>query len=390
MTPSSPAADTIAARLTAAHSDLALKWLERLASLLPVAPNEVFPSDHLLDHIPSLILEIADHLRTPEHQIVASTTVMTKAAELALLRLQQQASVHQLLREYELLGDVLDEFLSGEVKGRADCDVEDYIEIQQRLSRSVQALQRHTVDTFVTKYIETIERQAAQMRGFNRLVSHELRQPLGVLSLLARIIPASVKADGLPPLVDMLDRNVLRLTEIVGKLERLARVDGSADTPVTQVIQLDALVRDVAEQLLEMAQARGAVIEIDPLPEVRLEPARVELVFLNLLANAVKYSDPNKAERWIRVRRQDDSSALKIAVSDNGLGVPRARLSSIFEAFVRAHADRDAELKTQGLGLGLSIVRDAMEALGGSVTVESSEGEGTTFVLSWPLQVVTP
>jgi signal transduction histidine kinase len=390
MIPSSPAACTIAARLTAAHSDLALKWLERLASLLPVAPNDVFPSDHLLDHIPTLILEIADHLRTPEHQIVASTAVMTKAAELAVLRLQQQASVHQLLREYELLGEVLDEFMRAELQEQADCDVGEYIAIQQRLSRSVQALQRHTVDTFVTKYIETIERQAAQMRGFNRLVSHELRQPLGVLSLLARIIPDSVKADGLPPLVDMLDRNVLRLTEIVGKLERLARVDGSADTPVTQVVQLDALVRDVAEQLLEMAQARGVVIEIDPLPEVRLEPARVELVFLNLLANAVKYSDPNKAERWVRVRRQEDGSALSIAVTDNGLGVPRARLASIFEAFVRVHADRDAELKTQGLGLGLSIVRDAMEALGGTVTVESAEGEGTTFLLCWPPQVVTP
>jgi len=158
---------------------------------------------------------------------------------------------------------------------------------------------------------------------------------------------------------------------------------------VTQVVQLDALVRDVADQLLEMAQARGVVIEIDPLPEVRLEPARVELVFLNLLANAVKYSDPNKAERWVRVRRQEDGSALSIAVADNGLGVPRARLASIFEAFVRVHADRDAELKTQGLGLGLSIVRDAMEALGGSVTVESAEGEGTTFVLCWPLDVVT-
>ena len=111
MTPSGFAAGAIADRLTAVHAQLALKWLERLASLLPVAPNEVFPSDHLLDHIPSLILEIADHLRTPEHQIVASTTVMTKAAELALLRLQQQASVHQLLREYELLSEILETFI---------------------------------------------------------------------------------------------------------------------------------------------------------------------------------------------------------------------------------------------------------------------------------------
>jgi signal transduction histidine kinase len=389
MTPSSSAADSVADRLSAAHSSLALKWLERLAGLLPVPPEDVFPSDHLLDHIPTLIVEIADHLRMPaEHQIVASTAVMSKAAELALLRLEQQASVHQLLREYELLGDVLDEFMRNEVKDYAGSDVAEFILIQQRLSRAVQTLQRHTVDTFLTKYIETIDRQAAQMRGFNRLVSHELRQPLGVLSLLARVIPASVKAEGLPPLVETLDRNVRRVAEIVGKLERLARVDGTPDTPVTQVIHLDALVRDVADQLVEMAQARGVAIEIESLPEVRLEPARVELVFLNLLANAVKYSDPDKPERWVRVRRQDDRDGLRIAVADNGIGVPRERLASIFEAFVRAHSDRDGELKTHGLGLGLTIVRDAMEALRGSVTVESTEGAGTTFSLRWPLEVI--
>jgi signal transduction histidine kinase len=66
------------------------------------------------------------------------------------------------------------------------------------------------------------------------------------------------------------------------------------------------------------------------------------------------------------------------------LGIPSAKLDRIFDEFVRAHADLDGELGTDGLGLGLSIVRESMDAMGGSVRVASVEGEGTTFTLEWP------
>src|SRR4029450_2917017 len=118
--------------------------------------------------------------------------------------------------------------------------------------------------------------------------------------LLSRLIPASVSAPGLDPLIQMLDRNVRRLAEVVGKLEHLARIDASGDSPVVQEADLGALARDAAEQLREMADARGVRVEVvEGLPLANVEPARVGLVLVNLLANAIKYSDPAKPERYV-------------------------------------------------------------------------------------------
>jgi signal transduction histidine kinase len=73
-----------------------------------------------------------------------------------------------------------------------------------------------------------------------------------------------------------------------------------------------------------------------------------------------------------------------IRICDNGIGIPPSKRDTIFEQFVRVHAHRDDELGAQGMGLGLSIVRECMESMEGSVAVESVEGTGTTFVLCWP------
>src|SRR5262245_25109195 len=101
-------AGVVSARAAAARDALAARWLQRLTAILPVGPNEVFPSTHLLDHIPGLIGEIAAYLRAPaEEEIAANTSVMQKARELGILRHRQQASVHQLLREYEILAEIL-------------------------------------------------------------------------------------------------------------------------------------------------------------------------------------------------------------------------------------------------------------------------------------------
>ena len=101
--------DHFASRLAADHRILSTLWLERLDALLAVEKGDVFPSHQLLDHIPELLREIAAYLRAPaEQEIAANTGVMTKAGELRLLRFDQRASVHQLLREYQILSEILE------------------------------------------------------------------------------------------------------------------------------------------------------------------------------------------------------------------------------------------------------------------------------------------
>ena len=380
----------LSSRLTAEHQTLARAWLDRLDALLQVERQHVFPSPQLLDHVPELLREIAAYLRAPaDEEIAANTRVMAKAAELGVLRFDQRASVHQLLREYQMLAEVLETFFAREVAVLGDeAHPTAVVLAASRAQQAVRELQRRTVDAFIARYAATIERQHEQLAGFGRLVSHEIRQPLGVLQVLSRLLGAEPDDQERRRLLDALERNVTRLGDVTGKLERLARLTRRTQVaPNDQAVDLGAMARDLADQLADMADLRGVRFEIaDGLPTVSADAGRVELALVNLLANAVKYSDPAKPDRVVRVEAAD-GPAPALRVTDNGIGIPRQRLSLIFEQFVRVHAHLDDELGAQGLGLGLSIVRECMDAMGGTVSVTSRDGEGTAFLLTWPAPV---
>lgn len=376
-------AESLSAKLAAAQAVLARRWLDRLNEILTVEQQDVFPGHQLLDHIPQIIAEIAAYLRAPASEAIsANTAVMAKAAELGSLRYEQRASVHQLLREYHMLGALLEDFITTEVAAMGPAaDAAEALQALARVSQSVRVLQQQTVDTFVSKYTETIERQTSQLQGFTRLVSHEIRQPLGVLQLVARMIPASDPA--LTPVLEMLGRNVSRLGEVAAKLERLARVARVNDSPAEQEVDFTALAKDVEAQLQDMSAARGVrVIIDDDLPRFVTDAGRAELVLINVIANAIKYADPAKPDRFVRVSRAPGENPA-IIVSDNGIGIACSKVTAIFEQFVRAHSHRDEELGAQGLGLGLAIVRECMEAMNGAVGVTAEEGVGCAFTLTW-------
>jgi signal transduction histidine kinase len=379
--------DHFASRLAAEHAALAMLWLERLDQLLDVDTRDVFPTHQLLDHIPALLKEIATYLRAPaDQEIAANTVVMAKAAELGLLRFDQRASVHQLLREYQILSEILEAFFAREAAGLGERgDATAAVLVLSRAQAAVRVLQQKTVDAFITRYTETIDRQTAQLRNFSRLVSHEIRQPLGVLQVLARVLPVREEDPESARLIETLQRNVVRLAEVAGKLERLHRLTRPPEgAPNEQRVDLSAVVQDVATQLGDMAGLRGVSFEVDPeLPTFAADAARVELVIMNLLANAVKYSDPAKSSRVVRIEHDPSAGHTRVRIGDNGIGIPKAKLDMIFDQFVRVHAHLDDELGAQGLGLGLSIVRESMEAMGGIVSVESTVGQGTTFILEW-------
>ncbi|WP_157899012.1 sensor histidine kinase [Luteitalea pratensis] len=382
----------IADRIAEQHRALAARWFDRLLLLLPVGAREIFPTNSLLDHIPFVIAEIGECVRRPDEVAVAANTSLTdKARELGNLRHGQRASLHQVLREYQILGDVLVAFVLDELAGVAAApDARAAVLVVARLQQAVNALCQTTVETFVALYTETITDQARRLEEFTRLAAHEWRQPLSTLQFGVTLLQRP-DLDGARTtrLWEAMERNVAQLVEVTRKLEAVARLGGGQDTPVLQAVALTTVAQEASRQLHDMAEARGVAITIaDDLPELLVDVGRLELVLVNLLSNGIKYADPSRPTRHVMVtgRTSSDGEWCEVDVSDNGVGIPAHALNGVFRRFSRAHADREDLAHVAGLGLGLAIVDDAMRALDGQVWVASVEGEGTTFTLRLPMR----
>lgn len=387
----------IAERLRANSRTLAMRWLERLDEILTVDRNRIFPTRDQLDHIPLLIEEIAAYVGVPEiEELAANSAVVAKARELGLLRYAQQASVHQLLREYHLLGGILESFVREET-GRLGLSPppDDVLAVASRISHALRVLQQTTIDTFIAEFTDRIAAQQGRLEGFNRLVSHELRQPLGTLLFSLRTLRTPIADDPAKRdrLLQVATENAQRLIDLTRRLEEIARLQHrDAEDPARQEVDLAVLAREVARQLHDMAENRGVTIRTaEDLPVLVTDVARVELVLMNLVSNAIKYSDASKAERFVEVLvsgATDDGQT--ICIRDNGIGVPAADVPHIFESFFRASPEKDAQMGIKGSGLGLAIVAECVEAIGGRISVASVEGEGTAFDLWLPASPARP
>lgn len=385
-------ADVVSQRVSAERSVLAARWLNRLNELLLVEPNAVFPSDQLLDHIPTLIAEIAAYVKAPaDEEIATNAAVIDKARELGSLRHEQRASVHQLLREYEILGELLEGFVIDETERLAlhptpaEC-----LEVLRRMTRATRTLMRTTVDTFVSQYTTTIQERNERIKNFNRMASHELRTPIGTLLFASAMLNTDViQLDSVrvARIVSTISSSAERLSRLVTNLERLSRLTDPLDMPSQQEVDLQALAAEVVRQVDEMATARDVVIRINvaEVPPLLIDSARLELVLLNLVSNAIKYCDPRKPDRFIEVAASLTSAEMcAIIVRDNGLGIAEQDQTAIFDRFFRAHSHLDHALGVTGTGLGLAIVAECVRELDGSIRCESSLGSGTTFLISVP------
>jgi signal transduction histidine kinase len=231
------------------------------------------------------------------------------------------------------------------------------------------------------------------MASFNQMASHELRSPLGTLFFAAAALDREdIRSDAnrFAHIVTTIKNNLGRMTSLLDNLQRVSRLSDDIDTPNAQRIEVTTIAMEVARQLDEMAGARRVRIIVDPgLPVVAGDPARLELALMNLVSNAIKYSDPDKAECFVEIapaaRDAVPEGSCVISVRDNGLGIGAADQPAIFDRFFRAHAHRDAELGVTGSGLGLAIAADCVRALGGAIDCESALGEGSCFFITVPI-----
>lgn len=382
----------VAKQLSKRSVEIADRWLARLEDVVDEDSRDIFPTEAYLDHIPSLIEEIAKVLEKSDDELtLANSLIERKATQLGQLRHQQQATVNQLLREYDLLSKILEELIIEEsLKFKDDWAQSDGILVMASVSRIVRSILQATVDSFVENYMKTISEQTEKLMTFNKFVSHELKTPLQSASLHLELMlegkdPTDESVMDLIRVQSSTHQAISMLSNVENLMRRADRYQ--MDSPTKQDVDVSALVRDIELQLHEALGSREVDICIQQdMGRLFVETAKLKLVLTNLLTNAIKYRDPEKNQCTVEVKAlpAEQADSLVIIIADNGLGIDPKMMDEVLKLRVRAHEKLDEANDVSGHGLGLYLVSEAMRDLEGELKLESSVGVGTTVRLILP------
>jgi signal transduction histidine kinase len=227
-------------------------------------------------------------------------------------------------------------------------------------------------------------RAAVQLRDdFLSVASHELKTPLTSLRLQLDLAFQSIKAIPQPTLhnrLAVISRQLSRLSGLVESLLDVARISTGRLALHPEPTDLSALAHDIAERLRPELLRNGSTLSVSSEKPVHgnWDALRLEQVMVNLLSNAGKYGGGKPVV--LSVFREDDWAVFR--VRDEGIGIAPEDAARIFERFERAVPSQ----QYGGLGLGLYIVHEVLKAMGGSISVESTPGEGTAFTVRLPLE----
>jgi signal transduction histidine kinase len=381
-------AKVLAERMRESREDLTRRWLDRISARVSLDPNRIFPTDALLDHVPLLILGIADYIENPGKVILSEVPVVAKAMELGELRFSQGFDEYELLKEYEIFGGVLFSFLS-RIADAIDepCSRGELLACAHRLFLAVALIQQATLTHYLSLVKERLSEREQRLRAFNRALTHELRNLMGTIGGAAEILELGVTSGAEhEAMVSIIVRNSANMKVALDNLVELSKLD--EDARRSRHVQLPKAAAEVARQLRETARGRGVEIRLSPtLPAVDVSAAAFELCLSNLVSNAIKYADPNKESRWVEIRAQvtrateSSGSETIIEVRDNGLGVPEEKRARLFQRFFRAHEESQEGIG--GTGLGLSIIKETVAAMGGRAWADFFD-DGTAFFFSMP------
>ena len=246
----------------------------------------------------------------------------------------------------------------------------------QTLNETLQATNQELADSN-----HRLTRTNADLDTFVYTASHDLKAPISnieglLLALREQLPPAALHANLVPRLLDMMEGSVTRFQQTIGHLTDISQLQ-QAEAPET--VDLTVLIAGVRLDLAPLIEAAPATltVTVDDCQAVRVAPKTLRSVVYNLLSNAVKYRAPDRSAQ-VQLRAHCTPGHLVLAVQDNGLGLSEAQQGELFGMFRRLHTH------VEGSGVGLFTVKRLVDNAGGTITVQSQPGVGSTFTVSLP------
>jgi PAS domain S-box-containing protein len=229
------------------------------------------------------------------------------------------------------------------------------------------------------KVNRTLARTNEELTGFAFVTSHDLQEPLRMISTYAELLikkyPAAAGSD-VSMFVETIANGTRRMQRLLADLLAYAEIGAPAEEG-PEPVSLSRVIDGVRQNLKAAIEESGAVITCDDLPSVRVAESHLIPLFQNLIGNAIKYHGEEPPR--IRISARPDQEQMRFAVADNGIGIASEYHRKIFGVFKRLHNG-----KVPGTGIGLAICQRVVERYGGRIWVESQEGKGSTFYFTLP------
>lgn len=301
--------------------------------------------------------------------------------ELLVLKVKTFQKLHEQKKELEAIRDLL----SKEIEIRKQAQHEQQIAnegLESKVAERTRELRAKN---------EELELRNHELQQFSWVVSHDLKEPLRKISMLVKMMREKYLSPD-EKAIDYADRTVTaaeRMSSLINDLLDYSRLSSKVATEKTD---LNEVLREVIADFDHLIEAKGAIVDVKPLPVITAVTSQLRQLFQNLIENALKFSQPDRQPRITisgeRVATKDfdavadpEGSFCRITVADNGIGFDEVYLEKIFVIFQSLHDRRDYE----GTGIGLAIAKKIIEKHNGLITARSRVGEGATFIILLPV-----
>ena len=348
-----------------------IRWRQQVKQL-PSAQHLDTPA--LNDHIPHFLDELADALESQSRPTIPEALEGSSPPAHGLQRLQEAFDLEEVVAEYNILRGCVHDLAD---KHGISLQGEPFHIINRVLDQAIGL----AVQTYATQRALEVQRRREEYLAF---VAHDLRTPLNAISLATRVLEVTYREPSqrteTGQMLRTLARNVQHLQRLVEKI-----IEENTNLQTETGIKLERreldlwpLVQGLIHDLRPVA-GTGSTKLINKVPQrlvVFADASLLRRIFQNLIANAIKFTPRGKVQ--IKAQEIETEGVVECRVTDNGRGISPERLEQVFDELETDSAGEG------GLGLGLAIVKTFVEAHGGKVTLESTEGAGSTFQFTLP------
>ena len=245
-----------------------------------------------------------------------------------------------------------------------------------------------TISSFIINGVEKIAEANIMKSEFISVISHQLCTPLSSIRWNLEVLETEKgeKDDKLTPkqliFLQNIEKSNERMLKLVNDLLEVIRIDQGRSVFVKDKVSLVQLAQEVIQNLEYLKIARKVSVNLrdsSPLPRVYVDPKKMKIAMENLIGNAIKFSEEGDE---VNVMLRMEKKRVILIVEDHGVGIPRYQHSRVFEKFFRSN--NVSRYRTEGVGLGLYLVKAILKNFGGEVWFESEVNKGSTFYVSLP------